>query len=141
MKKFLLALCAAVALLALAACDNQTATADSLVRGVEYPEAVGFDDYEAKYAIREANQITDSFANAFDDFAYQTASSLLNDNADTNVNYSPLSLYYALAVAASGAEGQTQQELLDLLGVADADTLAEQCGNLYRLLYTDNEVS
>lgn len=58
-------------------------------------------------------------------------SSLLNDNADTNVNYSPLSLYYALAVAASGAEGQTQQELLDLLGVADADTLAEQCGNLY----------
>ena len=35
MKKFLLALCAAVALLALAACDNQTATADSLVRGVE----------------------------------------------------------------------------------------------------------
>ena len=141
MKKFLLALCAAVALLALAACDNQTATADSLVRGVEYPEAVGFDDYDTKYAIREANQITDSFANAFDDFAYQTASSLLNDNADTNVNYSPLSLYYALAVAASGAEGQTQQELLDLLGVADADTLAEQCGNLYRLLYTDNEVS
>ena len=41
--------------------------------------------------------------------------------------YSPLSLYYALALTAQGAEGQTAEELCALLG-ADKKELAKQCG-------------
>ena len=35
-------------------------------------------------------------------------------------------------MAAQGAKGKTAEEMLNLLGVSDAKTLAEQCGNLYR---------
>lgn len=141
MKKILLACLAAVAVLTMAACNNQSAAADSVVQDVTYPQAVGFEDYDTQHAIRESNPVAESFVSSFDSFAYQTAAALLQANAAQNVNYSPLSLYYALSVAASGAVGETQQELLELLQVDDIATLAEQCGNLYRLLYTDNEVA
>ena len=126
---------------ALAACEGESASADTLVRDAEYPQAVAFDDYDGKRAVWESNPVADDFLAAVDDFAYGSAAALLQQQSGENVNYSPLSLYYALAVAAGGAGGETQQELLELLGVADIETLAEQCGNLYRRLYTDNEIS
>ena len=141
MKKILLACLAVAAVLTMAACNNQSAAADSVVQDVTYPQAVGFENYDAQHAIRESNPVAESFVSSFDSFAYQTAAALLQSNAAQNVNYSPLSLYYALSVATSGAVGETQQELLELLQVDDISTLAEQCGNLYRLLYTDNEVA
>ncbi|NLL01216.1 MAG: serpin family protein, partial [Clostridiales bacterium] len=61
-------------------------------------------------------------------------------DAGKNINYSPISLYYALSLAASGAEGETKDQLLALLGVSDKEVLSEQCGNLYRRLYKDNEI-
>ncbi|NLL04908.1 MAG: serpin family protein [Clostridiaceae bacterium] len=37
-------------------------------------------------------------------------------------------------------KNDTESELLDLLGVSDTETLSMQCGNLYRLLYKDNNI-
>ena len=66
-------------------------------------------------------------------FAAKSAGKVLN-GTDKNANYSPFSLYYALAMAAQGANGKTAEEMLNLLGMSDAKTLAEQCGNLYRMI-------
>jgi serpin B len=52
-----------------------------------------------------------------------------------------VSLYYALALAATGANGKTYDEIVKLLGIDDKSELSDQCSNLYRLLYTDNEIS
>lgn len=106
---------------------------------VAYPAAVGFEDFEALRAIREQNAIDDAFLAAMDDFAWNSAVAVLATGRG-NANYSPLSLYLALSLAATGAQGQTQQEMLSLLGVADGSKLAAQCAALYRLLYTDNEI-
>ena len=107
---------------------------------VFYPEAYAYDDFDASRDIREQNPLSEDFLNAVSNFSFQTASSILAENgAGENVNYSPLSLYYALAVATSGAGGETGDELLELLGMTDAATLNEESGNLYRRLFFDNE--
>lgn len=106
---------------------------------VVFPTAYAFDDYDARQSVREANPVEESFLMALDEFTWKTTAEFLV-GSEENVNYSPLSLYYALALAASGAEGETKKELLALLGVEDKQMLSEQCGNLYRLLHTDNEI-
>ena len=106
---------------------------------VVYPEVYAFDDYETRMAIRDQNPVDDAFIAAVNDFSYRTATLLLSDDGH-NKSYSPLSLYYALALAASGAREDTAAELLDVLGVPDNETLMQQCGNLYRLLYHENKI-
>ncbi len=106
----------------------------------EYPEGVGFEDFDGRQAIRDGNTVEDEFQEALDRFAYRTASQVLSES-DENQLYSPISLYLATALATAGAKGETQEELLALLGVADSESLATQCGNFYRLLYTDNEIA
>ena len=80
-----------------------------------------------------------SYPGAVDRFSYQTAALILKESNE-NSCYSPLSLYFALALAATGAGGETRDELLALLGMDDIAVLSAQCGNLYRALYTDNEI-
>lgn len=106
---------------------------------VGLPKAIAYDDWDAKQAAIESNPVEDTFLNALEGFSYETGSKLLA-NSSGNSNYSPLSLYYALSVAASGAEGETKTEMLSLLKMPDQAALSAQCGNLYRQLYTDNEI-
>ena len=84
-------------------------------------QAVDYEDYDTRWKIREENPV-DEILGA----------------KEGNRNYSPLSLYYALALAAQGAKGNTQKEFLTLLGMEDTKKLAEECGNLFRRLYEDN---
>lgn len=51
---------------------------------------------------------------------------------DGNLNYSPLSLYYALALAGCGAENETAAQIADCLGIQEQSQLAEQCRKLYQ---------
>ena len=106
---------------------------------VVYPKAYAFDDFNTSREVREQNPVDDNFIKALNEFTYKTSANILTD-AGKNINYSPISLYYALSLAASGAEGETKDQLLALLGVSDKEVLSEQCGNLYRRLYKDNEI-
>lgn len=119
-------------------CENQNKNVT--VCTPKYPEGCKFNDYDTRTKIRDENPVDDEFSDSIDNFSYKTASQLLKDKND-NAMYSPLSLYYALAIAASGSEGETQNQLLKLLDVSDKEYLSKQCGNLYRLTYKDNELS
>ena len=81
----------------------------------------------------DENEITDSFRAGLDAFAYESAAQILQ-GAEENVNYSPLSLYYALAMAGAGADGKTFEEISGLLGTKEREELATQSGNIYRYL-------
>lgn len=105
---------------------------------VVFPKAYAYEDVDARVKTFEDNPVDESFVKSVKNFSYLTASNILN-RMDGNSNYSPLSLYYALAVAATGANGKTQEELLSVLGVKNKETLSKECGNLYRRLYMDNE--
>lgn len=106
---------------------------------VIYPKSYAFDDYDNWRKIIDENPVNDNTIKVVNDFAYKT-SSLFLSSSEKNTNYSPLSLYYALALATTGAKTETEMELLNLLGMQDSQVLSEQSGNLYRLLNKDNEI-
>lgn len=123
---------------AMPAQSNQSKEAKALL-DVVFPKSYAYDDTDESIKVRDNNPVKGSFIRSVNQFSYNTASKLLSQSKG-NITYSPLSLYYALAVAATGANGTTQDELLSVLGVKDKETLSLQCGNLYRRLYTDNEL-
>ncbi|MDD4493848.1 MAG: serpin family protein [Eubacteriales bacterium] len=116
--------------------DNLGITA---ILDVIYPKAYAFNDLNARREVASQNPVDNSIIEALNEFSYKTGSLVLTDDGK-NINYSPVSLYYALSIAASGANSNTKAELLDLLGVSDTEILSKQCGNLYRLLYQDNKI-
>ncbi len=61
-------------------------------------------------------------------------------NKDGNSCYSPVSLFYALSMAAYGAQGQTKDELFDALGIKDDSDMIEQYRSLYLMMYTQEMV-
>jgi len=146
MKPFISCFLAVVMLLGLTACNaggkpqDTGMTAADLVAAPVYPQKISFDDYDKKYELIEDNPISEDTVKAINRFSYITAAEIFA-GIDTNSCYSPLSLYYALALAANGAGGVTRDELITLLGFENVADLSEQCGNLYRVLYTDNEIS
>ena len=76
-------------------------------------QAVDYEDYDTRWKIREENPVDDGLVEAVNRFSWKTASEILGAK-EGNRNYSPLSLYYALALAAQGAKGNTQKEFLTL---------------------------
>ena len=110
----------------------------TLLAGAVYPEAVGYEDFEAQHLIWTENQTSEETKTALNSFAYATAARILRGDTQSGC-VSPLSLYQTLAILASGSDGQTRDQLLSLLGQGDLDTLADQAGRLYRVNYKDNE--
>ncbi len=104
--------------------------------------APAFGDVEAKRSIQEDNRVSQAGMDALEQFSLHTASRILSEGKG-NTLYSPYSLYVALALAASGAEGATQKEMLSLLGGSspgNISKLAADTGKLIRLFHTDNEI-
>ena len=73
------------------------------------------------------------------DFAHLLSASILSGTQ--NQNLSPISVYLALAMVAEGANGDTQAELLKLLGCKDLRELSEVCGAMLETLSVDTERS
>lgn len=129
----------------LTACGNQESNAESQTientsvkkeAQAERPaEPVYQDGDERHEAWREKrNQMPEEFKTAYKGFTAKTAAELFHES-DENIVYSPVSLYYSLALAASGASGDTQSELLSILEYEDADRLAEDCRLSFEALY------
>jgi len=98
------------------------------------------DEIHSRYlAMQAENQlISPDFHTALNSFARDSAV-LLADDFEENACYSPVSLYYALALAGSGARGKTERDFLDVLHAPDKTWLADQCGRYYRQHYNDGE--
>ncbi len=109
----------------------------------EYPQEPVYKNEEERYAARRSRQIPGRFENAYGSFAFRTASQALKNGSQANMAYSPLGLYYALAMSAQGAVGKTQEEFLSLLGYLDGadgpeagmDALARDCQTAFQVLY------
>jgi serpin B len=142
MKK-LIALATALAVVSgISGCSNTgTAALSSAAASPEYPKSIAFEDYDRKLSVMKDNKLEDRFSKALKDFSYSSASKIL-ENQTKNITYSPISLYMALSIVGTGAAGDTQKEILSVLGTGDkkADFLSEQNGRLFRLLYSDNEI-
>lgn len=61
-------------------------------------------------------------------------------NSENRV-YSPISLYAALAMLTEVTDGDTRQQVMDLLAADDAETLRQQIKDLWIGVYTDDDQS
>ena len=111
----------------------------TLLAEAKYPEAVAYEDWDGSSKVWTENQVTEDTHYALKAFAYSTAAKVLANDTESGC-YSPLSLYQALSMLSSGAEGQTQAEILSLLGQPDPETAQTEAGKLYRVNHADNEV-
>jgi serine protease inhibitor len=115
----------------------------ALAKAVDDPKSIAFEDYDGKREVRNNNPVSDEYLEALNNFSNSATTKLLTkENTSTNTMCSPISLFMALALSASGANGQTQDEILSVLNMKDIGLkkMEEQTGNMYRLLYTDNEI-
>ena len=73
---------------------------------------------------------------ALEDFtAGSTALALAGEGTGV---YSPISLWFALAMLAETTEGNSRREILDALGAEDVEQLREWADSLWHALYTDD---
>lgn len=124
----------------LAGCGSGAGTSGRSVNQVKEPEKIDDGDWKSKLTIEEENPVSEELIGAINDFSYDSAVRVLSEK-EGNRNYSPISLYFALALTAQGAKGETEEEFLSLLGVEDKEVLASECGRLFRRLYIDHEVT
>ena len=71
------------------------------------------------------------------DFAGQTAGKIFTGGENTV--YSPISLYVALGMLTELTDGQTKQQVMELLGAADTEALRQQIKNLWLSVYRAND--
>jgi serpin B len=65
------------------------------------------------------------------------ARSLAEENADSNLVFSPLSIYVALALLAAGARGATLDEILGVVGARSRDELEESVAGVVETALKD----
>ena len=71
------------------------------------------------------------------DFANQTVGKIFT--SVENTVYSPVSLYVALGMLTELTDGQTKQQVMELLGAADAEVLRQQIEDLWLSAYRDDD--
>ena len=101
-----------------------------------------WDAYDAAYSeYREALQKLGKGERPDDSavrrFADQTAAEIFTGRENTV--YSPISLYAALGMLTELTDGETRQQVMDLLGAADTEALRQQIKNLWLSVYRDND--
>lgn len=112
---------------------------ERMISEAVYPESVAFDDYDSRRLIFTNNVIDDEYEEMMANFSYESASRILFES-DENKCYSPVSLYMALSLLASGASGENEEEMLTLLGMPNKEKLHEENAKMFRRLYKDNEI-
>lgn len=135
----------------LAACAKGSTAGEFAVVQSQVPERIDAQDYEAWTDVREGNPVDDEFAASVSAFSYRTAAAVLGapeaegglpgSKDGANSAYSPISLYYALALATQGAAGTTAEQMNAVLGAPNAAAVPGQSGNLFRQLASDPDVT
>ena len=141
--------------------DSQNALAPYRIAAVTYPEAVQRPDSEAYTgadgqvdwnALSEARQKwyastgvqykdMNAYRGRLDGFLAASIPAFLDGEAGENRVYSPLNVYLALAMLSETTGGESQQQLLALLGAADTAELRQYAKALWNANYVDDGVS
>lgn len=83
----------------------------------------------------------EGYDDGVDYFFFNSAPVLLQDAGSGNAVYSPLGLYMALSMSAEMTDGDSRQQILDVLGQKDIDTLRSNAKSVWNANYMDDGVS
>ncbi len=110
---------------------------------MDYPEEE-YDDqgnnvhlewYKERSAQREMSK---DYADGLEAYYRATMAQFLSGEEGENRVYSPLNLYIALAMLAETTDGNSRKQILDLLDVADMETLRARVKGLWNANYQDD---
>ena len=164
-KKFAAGLCAASSLITcLTSCsdtkevkdmnsskDNNTIVEPISLSTPEFPEIPPYpvpenddwnkydEDYKAwSTAMKQLREQPSGYDSGYNEFLIKTCASILNGNGSQNPVYSPIGLYTALAMAAEVTDGDTRDQILDLLTRESMDDLRKGSASLWQANYVDD---
>ena len=111
-----------------------------------YPDETAYTDWntyetvfhewdEARQTLRKQ---PDGYQDGFDTFFFNTTQTFLTGPGNENVVYSPLSLYMALGMSAEMTDGNSRQQILDVLAQKDIDTLRSHSKSIWQSTYMDD---
>ncbi|MBQ8837304.1 MAG: hypothetical protein IJ002_07360 [Clostridia bacterium] len=107
-----------------------------------YPEnemLPGFDDrYDAWREDRKRQREYYGAGENLDPFFEATISEFLASEESENLVYSPLNVYMALAMLAEITDGESREQILDLLGAANIETLRTEAHAVWNANYSDD---
>lgn len=108
----------------------------------EYPKMTQYPLTDLGYeAWREDQQIRRGYFGAgenLDGFFKDTYSEFLLNSGEENKLYSPLNVYMALAMLAEITEGNSRQQILDLLGAESIEAVRKQANAVWNANYNDD---
>ena len=159
MKRMRAIVCGVLAALMLAGCGSGAGMdlTQYAVKEAAYPAYPAAPDYDS-YCDRTGTLDWDAYSTALE--KYQREMQLLGkgDRPDDgavrrfadrtvgkiftggeNTVYSPISLYVALGMLTELTDGETKQQVMDLLGAADAGALRQQIKKLWVSVYQDGD--
>ena len=80
----------------------------------------------------------DGYADSLDPYFAAITNTLLADTNGGNAVCSPVNIYMALAMLAETTDGNSRQQILDLLGADSIKDLRSQAGHVWRAHYNEN---
>ena len=121
LKKILILLVSVVVMIGLGGCyNNDSESADS---SIEYLHKSAAAEVTEDHLLRNSEEYK-SFMEKLELFAFKLTVEIYNDtNKTSNLSISPISIYMALAMAISGSDGATKNEMLDAVGVTEEEVL------------------
>ncbi len=112
----------------------------------EYPEMVPYPGENAEWDVIKKwmeslnAQHRDLDTAALQPYLKAAIPQFLSDSGTENVLCSPLNIYMALAMLAELTDGNSRQQILDLLGAADIVALRQQANDLWNANYRDDGI-
>ena len=88
--------------------------------------------------VRQRDKIVENAITPVIDFSAECSKEVLSGVDTTNRIWSPINAYIALAITAELTGGDTQQSVMDVLGVADIEELRTKISAIWEQVYQDN---
>ena len=118
-----------------------------LLAAAEYPDFPSYPvsgdgismDYSLwKQAVEDYRNQPEGYQDGFDTFFNKSTPVFLQNDDGENRIYSPLSLYMALGMSAEITDGDTRQQILDVLAQKDLKTLRSHARSIWQANYMDD---
>lgn len=118
------------------------------VAGAQYPkmtknpEIPNGGDYEAWWQDRlTLHTQPEGYADSLDDFWTELDSAVLSGADGSNVTCSPVNIYMALSMLAEITDGESRQQILDVLGSGSIEALRTQAKHVWQGHYNNDQLS
>lgn len=104
----------------------------------QFDEKSYFKAYDAWWGEVRSRRERTGYAEGLDAFLAKSAKQFLSDAKSENRIYSPLNVYMALGMLAELTDGNSRQQILNLLGSKDLASLRTQVSELWNANYIDD---